>query len=131
MLEAAAEVAAAHEGTLLISDKGFAGRDFEQLLASYSITPLRPSRADAQARHGEPMLNKVRELIESVNGTLKGQIDLEDPGRSCAGIAIRVAQRILAVAATIWRNHQISAPRYQVIDRLRSLTDLRAYSSRA
>jgi hypothetical protein len=43
--------------------------------------------------------------------TLKRQLDLEDHGgRSYAGVAIRVAQRILAMAATIWRNHQISAP---------------------
>jgi hypothetical protein len=96
---------------LLISDKGFAGRDFEQLLAGYSITLLRPSRADEQAHGGEPMLKKVRQLIESVNDTLKGQLGLEDHGgRSCAGVAIRVAQRILAMAAAIWRNHHTSAP---------------------
>ena len=35
MLEVDADVAAAHEGILLITDKGFAGRDFEQLLAGY------------------------------------------------------------------------------------------------
>jgi hypothetical protein len=38
--------------------------------------------------------------------TIKRQLDLEDHGgRSYAGVAIRVAQRILAMAATIWRNH--------------------------
>src|SRR5438046_3827153 len=46
MLEVEADVVAAHEGILLITDKGFAGRDFEQLLAGCSITLLRPSRAD-------------------------------------------------------------------------------------
>ena len=41
---------------------------------------------------GEPMLKKVRQLIESVNDTLKGQLDLEGHGgRSYAGVAIRVA----------------------------------------
>ena len=70
MLEVDAEITVAHDGILLITDKGFAGRDFEQLLASYSITLLRPSRADEQARYGEPMLKKVRQLIESVNDTL-------------------------------------------------------------
>jgi hypothetical protein len=56
------------------------------------------------------MLKKVRQLVESVNDTLNGQLDLEDHGgRSYAGVAIRVTQRILAMAATIWRNHQISA----------------------
>ena len=33
MLEVEADVAAGHDGILLISGKGFAGRDFEQLLA--------------------------------------------------------------------------------------------------
>jgi hypothetical protein len=107
MLEVKADVAAWHDGILLISDKGFAGRDFEQLLAGYSITLLPPSRADEQARYGEPMLKKVRQLIESVNDTLKGQLSLEGHGgRSCAGVTIRVAQRILAMAAAIWRNNQ-------------------------
>jgi hypothetical protein len=58
MLEVDADVIAGHPGILLISDQGFAGRDFEQLLAGYSITLLRPSRADEQARYGEPMLKK-------------------------------------------------------------------------
>ena len=107
MPEVEADVAAWHDGILLISDKGFAGRDFEQLLAGYSITLLQPSRADEQARYGEPMLKKVRQLIESVNDTLKGQLSLEGHGgRSCAGVTIRVAQRILAMAAAIWRNNQ-------------------------
>ncbi len=57
------------------------------------------------------MLKKVRQLIESVNDTLKGQLNLEDHGgRSCAGVATRVAQRILAMAAAIWHNNQTGAP---------------------
>jgi hypothetical protein len=111
MLEVDADVVAGHDGILLITGKGFAGRDFEQLLAGYSITLLRPSRADEQARYGEPLLKKVRQLIESVNDTLKGQLDLEGHGgRSPAGVTIRVAQRILAMAAAIWRNYQTGAP---------------------
>ena len=104
-------------GILLITDKGFAGRDFEQLLAGYSITLMRPSRADEQARYGEPMLKKVRQLIESVNDTLKGQLNLEGHGgRSYAGVAVRVAQRILAMAAAIWRNNQTGAPADPILD---------------
>ena len=111
MLEVEADVVAGHDGILLITDKGSAGRDFEQLLAGYSITLLRPSRADEQARYGEPLLKKVRQLIESVNDTLKGQLDLEQHGgRTFEGVAIRVAQRILAMAAAIWRNNQVGAP---------------------
>ncbi|MBT2452725.1 IS982 family transposase, partial [Streptomyces sp. ISL-43] len=49
----------------------------------------------------------VRQLIESVNDTLKGQLDLEQHGgRTPEGVGVRVAQRILAMTAAIWHNHQ-------------------------
>jgi hypothetical protein len=111
ILEVDAGVTAEHEHILLICDKGFAGRDFETLLGEYGITMLRPSRTEEKTRYGEPMLKKVRQLIESVNDTLKGQLDLEDHGgRSVEGVAIRVAQRILAMAAAIWHNHHTNQP---------------------
>ena len=57
------------------------------------------------------MLKKVRQLIESVNDTLKGPLDLKfHGGRSCEGVAIRVAQRVLALAAAIWFNNKSAAP---------------------
>jgi hypothetical protein len=53
------------------------------------------------------MLKKVRQLIESANDTLKGQLDLEEHGgRTFAGVAARVAQRLLAMAAAIWHNNK-------------------------
>ncbi len=80
-------------------------------MGEYGITMLRPSRKDEKARYGEPMLKKVRQLIESVNDTLKGQLDLEDHGgRSFEGVAVRVAQRVLAMAAAIWHNNATNAP---------------------
>jgi hypothetical protein len=93
---------------LLITDKGFAGREFERVLAEeYHITLLRPSRKDEPEPFGEPLLKSVRQLIESVNDTLKGQLDLEQHGaRSFEGVATRVAQRVLALAAVIWHNHR-------------------------
>ncbi|MET8874921.1 IS982 family transposase [Nocardia sp. NPDC004604] len=111
ILEVEAGVAAEHEAILLISDKGFASKDFEKRLANYGITLLRPSFKREKQRYGEPMLKKVQQLIESVNDTLKGQLDLEDHGgRSYAGVAIRVAQRILAMATAIWHNNLTAAP---------------------
>ncbi|HEU5422387.1 MAG TPA: IS982 family transposase [Nitrolancea sp.] len=105
MLEVDADLVAEHAGVLLITDKGFAGRAFERDLAAHGVTLLRPSRKDERARGGEPMLKKVRQLIESVNDTLKGQLDLErHGGQSFEGVAIRVAQRVLALAAAIWHN---------------------------
>lgn len=62
-------------------------------------------------RASQAGFKKVRQPIESVNDTLKGQLDLrEHGGRTFEGVAIRVAQRILARAAGIWHNHKIGAP---------------------
>ncbi|MFJ9917452.1 hypothetical protein [Actinacidiphila glaucinigra] len=86
---------------------GFASKPFERSLSEQGITLLRPSRKKEVLRPGEPMLKKVRQLIESVNDTLKGQLDLEQHGgRTVEGVAVRVAQRVLALAAAIWHNFQ-------------------------
>jgi hypothetical protein len=53
---------------------------------------------------------KVRQLIESVNDTLKGQLDLErHGGRTFEGVAVRVTQRVLAMTAGIWHNNLTGA----------------------
>ncbi|WP_030990001.1 IS982 family transposase [Streptomyces sp. NRRL WC-3744] len=111
MLEVDAELVARREGIMLISDKGFASKMFEQELAELGVELLRPSFKREKQRYGEPMLKKVRQLIESVNDTLKGQLDLEQHGgRTFEGVAIRVAQRVLAMAAGIWHNNQTGEP---------------------
>jgi hypothetical protein len=107
MLEADADLVAERQGLLLITDKGFASKSFERSLSAQGITLLRPSRKREVIRPGEPMLKKVRQLIESVNDTLKGQLDLEQHGaRTPEGVAVRVGQRILALTAAIWHNFQ-------------------------
>jgi hypothetical protein len=107
MLDAEPEVAAARPGLLLIADKGFASHQFEAELAAQGITLLRPSTKREDPRVGEGLLKSVRQLIESVNDTLKGQLDGEHHGgRTFEGVAIRVAQRILAITAAIWHNHR-------------------------
>ncbi|MGI5255556.1 IS982 family transposase [Actinacidiphila glaucinigra] len=100
MLESDADLVRERPGLLLITDKGFASKPFERSLSEQGITLLRPSRKKEVLRPGEPMLKKVRQLIESVNDTLKGQLDLEQHGgRTVEGVAVRVAQRVLALAA--------------------------------
>lgn len=107
MLEVDAALVDERDGILLISDKGFSSGPFERELAGQGIELLRPSRKREKKRYGEPMLKKVRQLIESVNDTLKGQLDLEEHGgQTFEGVAIRVAQRILAMAAAIWHNNK-------------------------
>jgi hypothetical protein len=96
-------------GLLLVGDKGFAGRDFEQLVAGYGARLLRPDRADEPRRHGS--LGRIRQRIESTFNSLKDQLGLEQHGgRTPEGVWVRVAQRLLALATGIWWNRQIGAP---------------------
>lgn len=96
-------------GLVIMADKGFAGHDFEQLVNGYGAVLLRPDRADEPPRRGS--LGRFRQWIESTFATLKDQLGLErHGGRTLAGVMVRVAQRLLALAAAIWWNWQISAP---------------------
>ena len=53
----------------------------------------------------------LRQTIESINQTLKAQLDLErHGGRTPAGVIARVLQRILARTAAIWHNDITAAP---------------------
>ncbi|CAM4373709.1 IS982 family transposase [Nocardiopsis rhodophaea] len=53
----------------------------------------------------------MRQWIEAVVDTLKGQLGLEPHGgRSEAGVFARTAQRLLAMAAAIWHNWETGAP---------------------
>jgi hypothetical protein len=111
MLDQEPHLAADRPQLLIIADKGFASKQFEAWLADRGIELLRPSHTKEQTRPGEPLLKSVRQLIESVNDTLKGQLDLEQHGgRSLEGVAVRFAQRILAMAAAIWHNHKTGQP---------------------
>jgi hypothetical protein len=96
-------------GLVILADKGFAGQEFEQLVAGYGAQLLRPDRIDEPQRHGS--LGRFRQWIESTFQTLKGQLGLEQHGgRTLAGVGVRVAQRLLALAAGIWWNWETSAP---------------------
>ncbi|MDT0448583.1 IS982 family transposase [Streptomyces hesseae] len=111
MLDVEAGLVAERPGLLLIADKGFASKEFENNLALQGIELLRPSFKREKKRKDEGLLKPVRQLIESVNGTLKGQLDLEQHGgRTHEGVAVHVAQRVLAMAAATWRNHKTGAP---------------------
>jgi hypothetical protein len=96
-------------GLLILADKGFAGRDFAQLVARHGARLLRPDRKDEPHRFGA--LGRFRQWIESTFDTLKDQLGLEHHrARTLAGVYVRVAQRLLALAAAIWWNWQLGAP---------------------
>ena len=70
---------------------------------------MRPDRRNETFRYGN--LGRVRQWIESVFGTLKGQLWLErHGGRTVTGVAVRVTQRLLALGAVLWANAQAGQP---------------------
>jgi hypothetical protein len=98
-------------GLLIIGDKGYISAALDRWLAERGVRLLRPSYRNRVSRPGEHLLKSIRQLIESVNDTLKGQLDLELHGaRSIEGVAARVAQRLLAMTAAIWHNRATSQP---------------------
>lgn len=109
-------------GQIIIADKGFAGRDFEAFITNELHAELiRPDRKDETPRFGK--LGGIRQWVESVFDTLKGQLTLEDHGgRTTAGVYSRVAARLLALAAAIWHNWLTDQPTNQTLPyRLRPL----------
>ncbi|HEX9520916.1 MAG TPA: hypothetical protein VF940_32635 [Streptosporangiaceae bacterium] len=98
-------------GQVIIGDKNYYGHDFEAILAGTGLSLLRPARKGEAERQGTEFFRPLRQIIESINDTLKGQLDLErHGGRTPAGVLIRVLQRILALTATIWHNDHAGQP---------------------
>jgi hypothetical protein len=94
------------DGYTVMADKGFAGEEFEQIMAALGAHFLRPDRRDEPHRHGS--LGPVRQWIESVFWTCKGQLTLEaHGGRTIEGLCTRVALRLLALAAGLIHNQTI------------------------
>ncbi len=109
MLEADAGLVAARPGQTLIGDKNYFGRDFEHAVADSNLALLRPVRKGEARRAGKELFKPLRQVIESVNQTLKAQLDLEGHGgRTEAGILARILYRLLALTAAIWHNDKTS-----------------------
>ena len=96
---------------VVLADKGYYGRAFDNDLSDAGIEILRPPRKGERPRPGQRFLKPLRQIIESVNDTFKGQLDLERHGaKTIAGVCARIAQRVLALTAAIWHNDHSSAP---------------------
>lgn len=117
MLEIDPALLAQRRGQTVIADKGYRSAEFETMLNANGATLIRPSVGKEPARPGHRFLKPLRQIVESINQTLKAQLDLErHAARSFAGITARVLQRLLALTAAIWHNEHTSQPM------LRSLT---------
>jgi hypothetical protein len=97
-------------GLVMIGDKDYTSAELDQWLTECGVR-LRPSYRNRTPRPGEQLLKPIRQLIESVNDMLKGQLDLElHGGRSIEGLTVRVAQRRLAMTAAIRHNRATGQP---------------------
>ena len=104
-------LAGTRPGQILIGDKNYFGRDFEADLTSQGIQLLRPARKGEAERSGARFFKPLRQTVESIYDTLKGQLDLEQHGgRTTAGVFVRVAQRLLALTTAIWHNDLTGQP---------------------
>ena len=82
-------------GTTLIADKNYYGREFETTLSAAGIDLLRPTRKGEKTRPGGEFFKPLRQTVESVFDTFKGQLDLElHGGRTPAGVLTRLATRL-------------------------------------
>jgi hypothetical protein len=97
-------------GQVLVADKGYASAEFETFLTERGVTLVRPTKTGEAPRPEARFLKPLRQIIESINDTLKGQLDLEaHGGHTQGGVFTRVLQRLLAMTAAIWHNHRMAS----------------------
>lgn len=95
--------------TAVVTDKGLSGHGTEEFFAGLDLHLIRPARRDEHDTGVFP--NWLRQRVEAIIWTLKGQLGLERHGsRVPAGLWARIVQRLLALNAAIWHNWQIGAP---------------------
>jgi len=97
---------------VVIADKGLWGRAYQARLAADDIRLLTPDRTRTAANLGrERALASLRLVIESVFANLKGQMRLERHlAKTPAGLATRIAQRILALTIGVLLNTLAGRP---------------------
>ena len=106
LLGLASDHGSLRQGMVIAADKGLAGRDFEAGIAKLGVVLVRPDRRDEPHRWGS--LGGIRQWVESIIATLKDQLGLERHGaHTPQGLWVRVAQRLLALAAGVWFNWQL------------------------
>ncbi|WP_369394591.1 hypothetical protein AB5J72_49055 [Streptomyces sp. CG1] len=103
-------------GQILIGDKNHFGAAFEAQLADAGVNLLCPARKGETQRPGAELFKPLRQVIESINQTFKGRLDLErHGGRTPAGVMTGVLQRILALTAAIWHSGHADAPTHRLL----------------
>ena len=111
MLDADPNLLATHPAQTLMADKNYYGRQFEATLADARIKLLRPARAGEKPLAGQGFFKPLRQVIESVNNTLKtsstSNATEDEPSPESPHAFL---QRILALTAAIWHNDRTEKP---------------------
>jgi hypothetical protein len=110
--EPLADLLTGTEAELLIADKGLWGVAYRARLASCGTALLTPAKERTPANERrERSLASSRLVIESVFANLKGQMRLERHlAKTPAGLAVRIAQRLLALTLAILLNTLAGRP---------------------
>jgi hypothetical protein len=94
---------------ILIGDKNFRGKQFEEDLAKLDAKIMRPRRKDEPG--DGPHLAPIRQRIESIFQTCKDIFTLERHGaRTLENLRVRLATRFAALAAGVALNHRLGRP---------------------
>lgn len=104
--EAVVELACGQAGSVLFCDKGLWGRELNSSLELIEVTLITPERHRLGQRPPvEVEKARIRLAIESLFSNLKRQMRLADHlAKTVAGLAQRVAQRLLALTLGIFCN---------------------------
>lgn len=100
------ELACAHPGSLLFCDGGFWGAEYGRQMELVGVELVTPEKHKlAERPPAEQEKARIRLVIESVFANLKRQMRLSDHlAKTVAGLAQRVAQRLLALTLGIYCN---------------------------
>ncbi|GLW06016.1 hypothetical protein Misp01_11460 [Microtetraspora sp. NBRC 13810] len=94
-----------------IDDRNYYGQRFEVELSGRGLWLLRPARKGEPERAGASLIKPLRQIIELIIQTFKGQLDPERHGdRTPARVIARVLIRVLALTAVIWHNDRSGEP---------------------
>jgi hypothetical protein len=111
MLTAGPDLVTARPSQALTGDMNYFGAAFGAAMADGGIRLLRPARKGGAARAGAHLFKPLRQVIESIIGTFKGQPGLEQHGgRTSGGVIVRFLRRILALTTAIWHNDTTGQP---------------------
>jgi Transposase DDE domain len=110
--QAALDLAAAHPGAILFADKGLWGKELDASMDLIGVQLITPERHQLGKRPpAEIAKARIRLIIESVFANLKGQMRLgQHLAKTPAGLATRIAQRLLALTLGMLINAHLGRP---------------------